>query len=322
MISVVYGVPGSGKTYYAVHWIKKKALTEGDIFLRVRSDVILITNLKLNLDATDGYIFIEDIKGFAKYMDVDFWKANLHYVQGKRIVFVIDECQLFFYHYKDDPKVLFFLQYHRHLSVDILLITQTPKSLPAKVFELSEFLIEAVPKSVNPFGFRAFRYRVLHPFDRDVVLRRFHLAFDPVLFYLYSDMIYKHEEGEEKPRNAFTRYYVLVASFLLLTVFLMFSFFSHFSSSASLPSQVKSQSVPSQSPAVQPVPVQYEDLITEEKQDNPKHNPKPSESPKPSDSPVDSPKSPEGSYYLVISKPASDSPKDPLDPSVKVIEIP
>jgi hypothetical protein len=322
MISVVYGVPGSGKTYYAVHWIKKKALEEGEIFLRVRPDVILITNLRLNLDATDGYIYIEDIKDFAKYMDVDFWRANLSRVQGKKIYIVMDECQLFFYYFKDDPKVLFFLQYHRHLSVDILLITQTPKSLPAKVFELSEFLIEAVPKSVNPFGFRAFRYRVLHPFDRDIVLRRFHLAFDPVVFYLYSDMIYKPSDEEEKPRNAFTRYYVLASSFLLLTVFLMFSFFSHFSS-ASLPSQVKSQSVPSPSPspAVQPVPFQYEDLITEEKQDNPK--PSDSQSPKPSDSPMDSPKSPEGSYYLVITKPfQSDSPKDPLNPSVKVIEIP
>jgi hypothetical protein len=181
------------------------------------------------------------------------------------------------------------------------------------VFELSEFLIEAVPKSVNPFGFRAFRYRVLHPFDRDMVLRRFHLAFDPVVFYLYSDMIYKPEEGEEKPKNAFTRYYFMLASFLLLTVFLLFSFFLNFSSS----SQAKSQSVPSPSPspAVQPVPFQY--LITEEKQDKPK--PSDSQSPKLSDSPKPS----EGSYYLVITKPASDSPKeDVLNPSVKVIEIP
>jgi len=165
MISIIYGVPGSGKTYYAVWWIRKRALEEGDIFLRVRSDVILITNIKLNLDSVDGYIYIEDIKDFSRYMDVDFWRANFSFLRGKKLYVVMDECQLFFYHYKDDPKVLFFLQYHRHLGVDILLITQTPKSLPAKVFELSEFLIEAVPKSVNPFSFRAFRYRVLHPFD-------------------------------------------------------------------------------------------------------------------------------------------------------------
>jgi len=312
MISIIYGVPGSGKTYYAVWWIRKRALEEGDIFLCVRSDVILITNIKLNLDSVDGYIYIEDIKDFSRYMDVDFWRANFSFLRGKKLYVVMDECQLFFYHYKDDPKVLFFLQYHRHLGVDILLITQTPKSLPAKVFELSEFLIEAVPKSVNPFAFRAFRYRVLHPFDRGIVLRRFHLAFDPVVFHLYSDMVYKPSEDEEKPKNAFTRYYVLLASFLLLTVFLMFSFLSRVFS-PSLPSQTKAQPA---SQVIQSVPLDYEDLITEEKpvEEKPITEEKPKEGkPLPS----------EGSYRIVVEK--SDSPKgqeDVLNTSVKVIEIP
>jgi zona occludens toxin len=320
MISIVYGVPGSGKTYYAVSLIRRRCLDEGDIFLRVRSDVFLVTNLKLNLDSSEGYIYVEDIKDFAKYMDIDFWRANFSFLQGKKLYIVMDECQLFFYYYKDDPKVLFFLQYHRHLGVDILLITQTPRSLPAKVFELSEFLVEAVPRSVNPFHFTAFRYRVLHPFDRDVVLRRFHLAFDPVVFYLYQDMIYKPDESEERPKNAFTRYYVLLASFLLLTVFLTFSFLSRvFSSSPSLSSSAHFQAKArptSPSPAVQ---FQYEDLITEEKKEKPREE-KQEQKPKediPEDIPVGS------SYYITLDK-AKDSPKeeDVLNPSVKVIEIP
>jgi len=311
MISIIYGVPGSGKTYYAVHWIRKRCLEEGDVFLRVRLDVILITNLKLNLDSLEGYIYIEDIKDFAKYMQLQFWRANFSFLQGKKLYIVMDECQLFFYHYKDDPEVLFFLQYHRHLSVDILLITQTPKSLPPKVFELSEFLIEAVPRSVNPFHFRAFRYRVLHPFDRDIVLRRIHLAYDPVVFYLYSDMIYSSSEGEENP-NAFNRYYVLLSFFLLLTVFLMFSFLSRVFS-PSLPSQAKAQPT---SQVIQSFPLDYEDLITEEKpvEEKPITEEKPKEGkPLPS----------EGSYRIVVEK--SDSPKgqeDVLNTSVKVIEIP
>jgi len=318
MISVVYGVPGSGKTYYSVHWIRKRALEEGDIFLRVRENVILITNLKLNLDATDGYIYIEDIKEFAKYMDVDFWRANLSRVQGKKIYIVMDECQLFFYYYKDDPRVLFFLQYHRHLSVDILFITQTPKSLPAKVFELAEFLIEAVPKSVNPFGFRAFRYRVLHPFDRDIVLRRFHLAFDPVVFYLYSDMIYKPSEEEERPRNVFIRYYLLVASFVLLAVLSVFFFFSR-SFSPSVPS-AKAQPKPA---LVQSQTITYEDLVRAV----PSSSPVPSlseEKPK-EDSPKPLPLGEFKGYgYVVVDKPLQKIPpkEDVLNPSVKVIEIP
>ncbi len=323
MISVVYGVPGSGKSYYAVWWIRKRALTEGDIFLRVKDNVLLITNLKLNLDTMDNYIYIEDIKDFAKYMDVDFWRANFQYMQGKKVYIVMDEAQLFFYHYKDDARVMFFLQYHRHLGVDILLITQTPKSLPAKVFELAEFLIESVPRSVNPFSFRAFRYRVLHPFDRDVVLRRFHLAFDPVVFHLYSDMIYKPPEDEqEKPRNAFTRYYVLLGSFLLLTVLLMFSFFSRVFSPSPTKQLTQTQTqTQTQSPSPSlPVQFNYEDLITEEKEPNPEEKPIPQEKPK-EDIPVPLPSG--GSYRIVITKPPADSPKeDVLNPSVKVIEIP
>jgi len=216
MISIIYGVPGSGKTYYAVHWIKQRCLEGGDVFYRVRSDVILITNLRLRLDSEENYIYLEDFHDFAKYMDVEFWKANLSRVQGKKVYIVMDECQVFFYHYKDDPKVLFYLQYHRHLSHDLLFITQTPKSLPAKVFELAEFLIEAVPKSVNPFAFRGFRYRVVHPFDRSVVLRRFHLAYDRAVFYLYEDMIYRAPESEVQ--NAFVRWGVILGVLAVLFV--------------------------------------------------------------------------------------------------------
>jgi hypothetical protein len=218
MITIIYGVPGSGKTYYAVYWVKKKCLEAGDVFYRVRSDVVLITNLKLRLDNEENYVYLEDIKDFALYMDVDFWRSNLSRVQGKKVYIVMDECQLFFYHYKDDPKVLFYLQYHRHLSHDILFITQTPKSLPAKVFELAEFLIEAVPKSVNPFAFRGFRYRVVHPFDKSVVLRRFHLPYDNTVFYLYEDMIYRAPEGAGKLDNAFVRWWVLLGVMAVLFV--------------------------------------------------------------------------------------------------------
>jgi len=322
MITIVYGVPGSGKTYYSVWLIRKKALEEGDIFFRVRKDVILITNLKLNLDSMDNYIYIEEWEGWKKYMDVDFWKVNLAYIQGKKIMMVMDEAQVFFKLYGDDARVLFFLQYHRHLSVDVLLITQSPKSLPGKVFELAEFLIEAVPKSVNPFAFRAFRYRVLHPFDRDVVLRRFHLPFDSVVFYLYSDMIYKpdEDEGDERPKNVFIHYYFLLSFFLLLTVFLMFSFLSRVFSPSS--SQAKAQSSPSVSLQSYPV-LSYEDLITEVEEEKPTVQEKPlEEKPKSKEDIEDIPLPSEGAYRIVVEK---DSPKieeEPLKPEPKIIYLP
>ena len=300
MISIIYGVPGSGKSYFSVWWIKKRVLEEGDVFFRVRSDRLLITNLKLRLDSEEGYIYVEDPKELAKYMDVDFWKANYHLLQGRKVVFVVDECQRFFYYYKDDNRVLFFLQYHRHLGMDILLITQTPKSIPGKVFELCEYVVEAVPKSVNPFGFRAFRYRVLHPLDRSEVLRRFHLGFDSTVFYLYQDMIYSPEEGEERPRNAFVRYYVMFGGIVVLLFVLIYFFFSSFLSPSGLASKVQSAgSQPVSSSTVPTKPITYEDLITEG--EPPKdYIPKPEPKPKPEEPKEPKPKEPKGYGYGYI----------------------
>jgi zona occludens toxin len=319
VITIIYGVPGSGKSYFSVWWIRKRVLEEGEVFFRVRSDRLLITNLKLRLDSGDGYVYVEDVHELAKYMDVDFWKLNLHHVQGKKVVFVVDECQRFFHFYGSDGKVLYFLQYHRHLGVDILLITQTPKSIPQKVFELCEYIIEAVPKSVNPLSWKYFRYRVVHPFDRSEVLRRFHLPFDPAVFFLYQDMIYTPEEGEERVGNAYLRYYAMLGGFVVLLVGLIYFFFSSFFS----PVPVHSRSQPPSSPAVSsPVwdkPITYEDLITEEKPTERDYSPKPkpSEEPKPLEEP-------KGYGYVVVDKPSQKIPpkEGVLNPSVKVIEIP
>ncbi len=328
MISIVFGVPGSGKTYYSVWWLKRRALEEGDVFFCVRPNVFLITNLKLNLDSMDNYIYIEEWEAWKKYMDVDFWRSNLPYIQGKKIIMVMDEAQVFFQNYKDDARVLFFLQYHRHLSVEILLITQTLKSMPQKVIELSEYIIEAVPKSINPFSQFGFRYRVLHPFDRSIVLRRFHLGFDHTLFYLYSDMIYKMDE--DRPQNAFRRPFFVLASFLVLFAFAFFSLFSTIFSRAKSSSYTQTQTTQTQTKTqsrsqILPVQFDYEDLITEEKpkfdeRPIPQQKPKSEENPNPQE--VRPIPLPSGSYRLVISN--SDSPKedDVLNTSVKVIEIP
>jgi len=264
MISIIYGVPGSGKSYFSVWWIKKRVLEEGDVFFRVRLDRLLITNLKLRLDSEEGYIYVEDPHELAKYMDVDFWRANLQRVQGKKVVFVLDEAQRFFYFYGSDAKVLYFLQYHRHLGMDVLLITQTPRSIPQKVFELCEYVIESVPRSVNPFGFRAFRYRVLHPLDRSEVLRRFHLPYDPTVFYLYQDMIYSPEEAEERPSNAYVRYYAMLGGLVVVLVGLIYLFFSNFFSPVSAKSQTADASQTAVSSSTVPTkPITYEDLIVE-----------------------------------------------------------
>jgi len=226
MISLIYGVPGSGKTYYATHYIKSKLLVEDEIFFRVKDHVLLITNIKLNLSDTDGYLYIQDMHDFLKYCSVDFLeklhKSNT--TKRKKVVYVIDEAQRLFALAKREEELYFFFQYHRHYSVDILLITQTPSSLPKKIYEITEYVVEAVPKSVNFMSKFSFRYRVKHPLDRDIILRRIHLRFDPAIFYLYSDMIYKDEE--QKVENAFLKPVALSVLFIIASIFVFHIFLS------------------------------------------------------------------------------------------------
>ncbi len=316
MITVVYGMPGSGKTFYSVWWIKRRCLEESDIFFRVRKDVILITNIKLNLDSPENYVFIQDWAEWRKYMDVEYWTSNLANIQGKRIVMVMDEAQVFFQVYRDHPGVMFFLQYHRHLSVDVLLITQSPKSLPQKVLELAEYLVEAVPRSINPFGFKAFRYRVIHPFDRSIVLRRFHLTYDPTIFYLYSDMIYKPPEEGEKPKNTFTRYYVLLAGFLIFTLVMLFSFVSRVFSPKEY---TQAQSTQTTQTATQTRTISYEDLIVEvpEEPQEPKQEP-PKEEPKEEPKPIET----RGYYHISVEKTPPKTESIDLSPGPKIIYLP
>ncbi len=314
MITLITGVPGSGKTYFCVHTIRKKCLQESDIFFRVRDDTILITNIRLRLDDNTNYILIENWEDWFQFFNVQFWQQNLHWWSGKRIWIIMDECQRFFMLAKYNTEVYFYLQYHRHFGThNLILATQTALSIPGKVYELAEYLIEAVPKSVNIFSLAGFRYRVLNPLDKSMVLRRFHLNYDPITFYLYSDMVFKEEE-EMRPQNAFVRpvAFVLLA---LAGVFLGLHFFFSGFSSKTQPTQTQTQTTQTQ-PTTQPIT--YEDLITYEEREPrepPKEEPKEEPEPKPIET------EPGGYYHIAVEKVRAKEEID-LSPGPKITYLP
>jgi len=267
------------------HTIRKKVLRESDIFFRVKEDYLLITNLRLKLDDPESYIYIEDWEQWLHFFNVQFWQQNLAWWQGKKVWIVMDECQRFFMLAKENPDLWFYLQYHRHFGThNLIFATQTPKSVPGKLYELCEYVIESVPKSVNIFSVGGFRYRVLSPLDKSIVLRRFHLPYDKVTFYLYSDMVFKEDE-EMRPQNAFLKP-LAIMGLMLLGVFLsLHFFFSGFDSKTQAQTQ-KTQAQTTQQTQTQPTTYQaitYEDLIREEKEprEPPKQEPNPIQEPKP-----------------------------------------
>jgi zona occludens toxin (predicted ATPase) len=150
MLQIVYGVPGSGKSYYAVYHIKK--------MMDNKMDIHLISNIEnLKLPHTDLDELIKTYGGIDKFFNVDceFWKQDL---ERKKILF-IDEAQRYFNKRFFSPTVFFWFQYHRHLNVDIYLITQSYKTLPTELVVLAEIVIQAVPSSFRWFR-NSFRYLV------------------------------------------------------------------------------------------------------------------------------------------------------------------
>ncbi len=317
MITLVTGVPGSGKTYFCVHTIRKKCLQESDIFFRVRDDTILITNIRLRLDDNNNYILIENWEDWFQFFNVNFWQQNLAWWGGKRIWIIMDECQRFFMLAKDNADVYFYLQYHRHFGTHtILLATQTAKSIPGKVYELAEYLIEAVPKSINILSVAGFRYRVLSPLDKSIVLRRFHLPYDNTIFYLYKDMVFKEDE-EMRPQNAFLKPLAIVVLMLLGVFISLHLFFSGFTSKTQ---PIQTQTQPTRTVQTQTLPITYEDLIEEKEpqQEPPKEEPpKAKEEPKPKQEPQE----PRGYYNIAIEKTPPKTTQESIDLTPKEPKI-
>src|SRR5579875_3167427 len=96
MIQILEGVPGSGKTYYAVNYALKN-YSEYDTFSRIytlKENHIIITNiegLKINHLSLEKVISDKQVEGF-------FSQENLKLLRTKyqKVLFIIDEAQAFF----------------------------------------------------------------------------------------------------------------------------------------------------------------------------------------------------------------------------------
>ena len=156
-IRVLEGTVGSGKTYYAVkhlidryfHWDDVK-----DEYVQSDDTVVVVTNL-------DGFKFgleldkeIENAGGSRQFFCVEYQKK---FLDGKRGVFIIDEAQRLFDRKFYDMQTFYFFQFHRHLGIDMYLLTQDISTLVKELQNLAEYKIRAVRRS-HRLG-KGFRYQ-------------------------------------------------------------------------------------------------------------------------------------------------------------------
>ena len=224
MIYAVFGMPGSGKSYYVVNEFIVKRISSGTV----------ISNIALSDDVhiSDNYIYLDKYSmdnlhlNIAKIMDNsskshDEKKVLLSYLFGLYgsgdITLIVDECHLYGYRgrssnisYIDD-----FLSIHRHIfedrKMDIILITQVPSRLNTEIAAQVEIAVKAVPASQRLIT-SMLEYSVFGSVDalkkNDVTMRmkRQIIKGDKKVFELYQSGFI------QKGSNDFRKKLILIAS--------------------------------------------------------------------------------------------------------------
>lgn len=169
MISFFTGLPGSGKTYFAVDKIFNNFSTDKDARKdkKVTYDICYTNINEFNFDKVEN-VFYLDFDEFKKNLislhkfykskkDDDFLIEKCKEYKIYNALFVIDEAHNFFD--TKDVVLVWWLSYHRHLYHEIILITQNLSLIESKYKSFSEFFYKAFPQSLTLFKTH-FKYNV------------------------------------------------------------------------------------------------------------------------------------------------------------------
>ena len=257
MIRIVQGNPGSGKSYYAVNYLSKYC-TYDALYKdhKLNDGVLIISNLEgLKLKHLD---FDELVQRFTleKFLTIENFEKIIEKYKARHIILIIDESQKYLDSKFYDKDVFYFFQYHRHIGIDVFLLTQSVSTVCRQLPPLCEFIIEAAPRSKGIAG--TFRYKFK----------------DTKGTFMYSQAVRKKQEvfamyksfssdEAEKPKNVLSHWLLTAAVVICVITFGFKGFFyayAHKGESAkiSVPqSHVVKPAAPSPAPlpAAAPAPV-------------------------------------------------------------------
>jgi len=214
-LRIIEGVIGSGKTYYAVRHVAKSYFTfnpDLQIWQPKDPQLVIYSNIDRFALAQPLMPLIDAVGGVASFFNVDYQKT---FVQDKKVVYVIDEAQSpqFFHRKFYNPQVFFFFQYHRHLGVDIYLITQDIWSLAKEFRELAEYHIKARRRVQSMLG--EFTYFFM---CGDEKWKTQTFKPEKQYFQLYQSM----QSKEVEKLGSASRRYAFIFALLIAVAFLLF----------------------------------------------------------------------------------------------------
>lgn len=253
MIYALFGLPGSGKSYYAINEFVVKRIASGTI----------ISNIALSddIETPDNYKYLtkidmDNLHNNIKRIMEDSTKSHddkkvlLSYLFGLYgdgdITLIVDECHLYGYRgrssniaYIDD-----FLSIHRHIfedrKFDIVLITQVPSRLNTEIAAQVEVAIKAIPASQRLIT-SLLEYSVfgsvdgLKKNDKDMRMKRQIIKGDPKVFELYQSGFVNTGS------NDFRKKLIFIFIGLVATVIFMVYQFSGLLTGRALPGHKKAE---------------------------------------------------------------------------------
>jgi len=204
MIYGVFGLPGSGKSYYVVNEFIVKRIQSGTVVsnIKLSDDIELPENYRY-LEKKDMDNLHNNIRNIMENESFshDDKKIFLGYLFGLYgdgdITLIVDECHLYGYRgrssnigYIDD-----FLSIHRHIftdrKFDVVLITQVPSRLNTEIANQVEVAVSAIPASQRLIT-SMLEYSVygsvdaLKKRDKDMRMKRQIIKGDPKVFSFYQ----------------------------------------------------------------------------------------------------------------------------------------
>jgi zona occludens toxin (predicted ATPase) len=215
MIRIISGNPGSGKSYYAVNYLRKFCKFD-KVYqtMNLEPYVLLITNID---EIKVPHISWDD---FVKkdLFNIDHLRDYIELNHYRKVIIIIDECQRYFGNLRENEK-FFFFEYHRHLGIDCFLILQTVAAIPKRLTELCEYIIRAKSRVYAIVGFQ---YSLVDPTNGDKI-SSIYLKKDLEVFKLYKSFNID-EDSKAKPKPILRNKIIITATAAIGVLIFMFWF--------------------------------------------------------------------------------------------------
>lgn len=246
----IAGVQGSGKSYYAAKLIfddfSKKSYYK--IFTNLDGLNIDYINETYNYDTIFYYdhkkfyqvikrcyeIVVEQDLGFS--VALNYLESEGYYAKDRQTLIIIDEAQNFFSG-REDPILLFLITQHRHLFIDLYLLSQSVE-LVNRSYRILDTLFVAVrpSKQLSKHLLTYKKYAAAYE-SKDSFIANENLKKNPKIFKIYTSGDFV------KTTSIFKKYLIYLAVIFLVFVFLVWYLFSdHFSFVSSVDRSKVSQS--------------------------------------------------------------------------------